>query len=259
MSTLGSSVISPGIYEGKEALASSPFPLGVAAFNPGSIAGLMAWYDAADTATITSNAGRVSQWNDKSGNARHLTQATGLNQPSTGIHTINSKNVISFDPTTATQVLRTGTLGGIFGTGFTIFFVFIKTGAAVTFEDPVNITASNLGTPIECQNASRFVGGNLFSGAYTNVAAQTTAALMTWQGVAAGVTFAERKNGVAVSNGSTTPWNNSATQQICAGSRSDGVTSFRGDIGEIIIYDTSISTTDRGTVETYLNGKWVLF
>jgi len=40
------------------------------------------WLDASDPTTITATATAVSQWSDKSGNARHFVQATGANQPS---------------------------------------------------------------------------------------------------------------------------------------------------------------------------------
>lgn len=50
------------------------------AFTPASISGLQAWFESYDASTITIGTG-VSQWNDKSGNGRHLTQATGLSQP----------------------------------------------------------------------------------------------------------------------------------------------------------------------------------
>lgn len=43
--------------------------------------GLLAWYDAADTATITSNGSAVSQWKDKGGYSYHATQSTPLFQP----------------------------------------------------------------------------------------------------------------------------------------------------------------------------------
>lgn len=55
------------------------------------------WLDAADLTTITSLSGAVSQWNDKSGNGRHVTQATAANQPTTGTVTQNGLNTISFD------------------------------------------------------------------------------------------------------------------------------------------------------------------
>lgn len=43
------------------------------------------WLDAADASTITLNNLTVSQWNDKSGNARHVSQATAANQPVWGV------------------------------------------------------------------------------------------------------------------------------------------------------------------------------
>lgn len=39
------------------------------------------WYDASDASTITLNGSNVAQWDDKSGNNRHLLQATASRQP----------------------------------------------------------------------------------------------------------------------------------------------------------------------------------
>lgn len=39
------------------------------------------WLDAADSSTITLNGSTVSEWRDKSGNARHAAQATAASQP----------------------------------------------------------------------------------------------------------------------------------------------------------------------------------
>jgi hypothetical protein len=55
------------------------------------------WLDAADAATITLNGSGVSQWNDKSGNACHVTQATASKQPSFNASGLNSKGLITFD------------------------------------------------------------------------------------------------------------------------------------------------------------------
>jgi len=67
------------------------------ALTPPSIPNLAAWYDAADTSTITSSGGAVSQWNDKSGNGYNVTQGTGASQPGTGSATSNGLNVLTFD------------------------------------------------------------------------------------------------------------------------------------------------------------------
>ena len=42
----------------------------------------VAWYDANDASTIIQSGGKVSQWNDKSGNGNHATQTVGARQPS---------------------------------------------------------------------------------------------------------------------------------------------------------------------------------
>jgi hypothetical protein len=49
------------------------------AFAPTDLSGLEAWYKSG--VGVTLNGGDVSQWDDQSGNARHLTQGTAANQP----------------------------------------------------------------------------------------------------------------------------------------------------------------------------------
>lgn len=68
-------------------------------WTPADLPNVQFWYDADDASTITSSGGLVSQWNDKSGNARHLTQATSGSRPSTGTRTLNGRNVIDHDGT----------------------------------------------------------------------------------------------------------------------------------------------------------------
>jgi len=51
-----------------------------------------AWYDATDSDTITESGGSVSQWDDKSGNARHLSEASASRQP-----TWNTTDEVDFD------------------------------------------------------------------------------------------------------------------------------------------------------------------
>ena len=56
----------------------------------------VAWYDAADTATIIESGGLVSQWSDKSGNSNHATQPTSGSQP-----TYSSARLKATTPTTS--------------------------------------------------------------------------------------------------------------------------------------------------------------
>jgi hypothetical protein len=66
-------------------------PLPTNEWTPAELTGKVLWYDASDASTITVATG-VSEWQDKSGNARHLTQATTSKQP-----TWNSVDAISAD------------------------------------------------------------------------------------------------------------------------------------------------------------------
>lgn len=53
---------------------------GIEYWTPSEITSTL-WYDAKDESTITEVSGKVSQWNDKSGNDHHATQATPADRP----------------------------------------------------------------------------------------------------------------------------------------------------------------------------------
>jgi len=63
-------------------------------FTPADIATEL-WLDADDASTLTMSGSNVTQWDDKSGNARHFSQGTASLQPTTG--TVNGKTSILFD------------------------------------------------------------------------------------------------------------------------------------------------------------------
>lgn len=71
--------------------------IGGTGFSPLHLRGLALWLDASDTSTITESSGAVSQWNDKSGYGRHVSQATSANQPTTNSTSQNGLNTLSFD------------------------------------------------------------------------------------------------------------------------------------------------------------------
>lgn len=106
--------------------------------------GAALWLDASDTSTITSSGSpaKVSQWNDKSINGFHMTQATSAAQPVTGSNTINGLNVLTFDGAkflsrSSVQILsflRSGTNAMFFAVG-TKF-------SDNTFWEPFNLDAT---------------------------------------------------------------------------------------------------------------------
>ena len=82
----------PAVDAGSDQTASLS---GAVAWTPAELS-TEAWFDAADTATITHSGGAVSQWDDKSGNDKHLGQPAGANQPLTGAVTVNGENALQF-------------------------------------------------------------------------------------------------------------------------------------------------------------------
>lgn len=68
-----------------------------APFSPDQVAGLALWLKADAGTSTTVDGAAVSQWDDQSGNARHVTQATGANQPVYKTAIVNGKPVVRFD------------------------------------------------------------------------------------------------------------------------------------------------------------------
>jgi hypothetical protein len=80
-----------------------------------------AWFDAADSNTITDSSGAVSQWDDKSGNGRDVSQPSGSDQPTTGIRTIGELNAIDFDGVGDYLIKADADVANIFQDGKKIF------------------------------------------------------------------------------------------------------------------------------------------
>jgi hypothetical protein len=55
-----------------------------------------AWFDGADLSTISYGTSGVSQWNDKSGNGLHATQATDGNRPTLKFNVYNGLSAVTF-------------------------------------------------------------------------------------------------------------------------------------------------------------------
>lgn len=63
------------------------------------------WLDANDASTITLNGTTVSQWRDKSGNARHASQDTAANQPTYSTTGLNGRPTLRFNNPTEGRYL----------------------------------------------------------------------------------------------------------------------------------------------------------
>lgn len=67
-------------------------------FNPKSISGIVAWWDASVSSSISlDGSSNVSSWADLSGNSRTLSQTTANNRPAYNTAVVSGKPVVNFD------------------------------------------------------------------------------------------------------------------------------------------------------------------
>lgn len=241
--------------------------LSTVSFTPSDISGLAAWWDASDTATITESSGAVSQWSDKSGNARHLTQSTGSKKPTTGTRTKNSLNVIDFDGSDDQFIASTFfyALGSL--TAFVVFLVDADPTQTLSTlisehangangnEYTLRYKASNLNVALTAGASPNYeldtATGDPTDGSYHTAIWNDTTLAVTYNldSQTAGTQSYTRSGSFAPANFSV------GGADLLAG---NSPRAHNGTIAEIIIYDSSLSGTDTTRVKTYLTAKWAL-
>lgn len=211
------------------------------------VAGAVVWYDPSDTSTITdAGAGAVSQWDDKSGNARHLTQGTGANRPVTGTATINGLNAIRYTngSTKALSVTSSFTIA-------TLYAVVVFNNNAQAYSDVV----CGQSVSYDWFGAGSGGGGIWFydGGAFRGATAYSTATTYVFSLLMNGASSNLALNGVNSAN--FTPSDRTAATSFTVGYVSNATQAF--DVGEVAAFPTAHDSTDRDTMHSYLTAKWI--
>jgi len=222
---------------------------------------LYAWFDASQAADFTYSSGTVvSQWNDRSGNARNWSQVTVANQPSRS-GTMNGYSTVVFD---ANDMLAFSALQDL-GTSYTLFAVLdvpaitATMSAAVFAEGVVTNGATIYWGPVTGGLTNERVswleaqGASGYGETATNISAGDHQFM--WR--------LENKTTVQYRSDKTTRtlttagggWNSTTWGQKFQNWNS---TTFgmAFEIAEVILYDTNLSDADRDLVEDYLSDKW---
>lgn len=257
-------------------------PRASGAFNPKSLSGLAAWYDAADATTLTIATG-VSAWADKSGNGRTITQDVANNQPASGTRTIGGKNALDFDG--SNDSLSTGFTIGDFTTSreFTAFVVKAADNTSATLmvslwaDRSLAGDASGFSIGRRTTRAEFILGSGILTStgsaiAYRRLEDNTTAAVIYASSASAssGVFQAWRNNAlqslslVSGTSLATSDFLSQGTANhrivIGAGSfigNSDALEWYHdGLIGEILVYSRALSSGQVAAVNRYLGTKW---
>lgn len=215
------------------------------------VAGFLAWYDFSDVSTLTYSGQRVTAANDKSANALHLSLGAGdlwlsalpygqgracILFPSTGYFQNTSTTVVS-DFTSSYFVVGcipnlslTYYMIGPSGTGGVSFRVNATSGQLETAK--AGLAALGVQSNASVTALTPFVGASVVSATnvtqYLNLTSETDAHGQT--------PTAGRTLRVGVSEGGTLP--------------------FKGWMGEVVIYDSTLSSGDAESVIKYLMAKW---
>lgn len=213
------------------------------------------WLDAADNSTITLATG-VSQWSDKSTNGRNATQGTAANQPVLLPLALNGKNVVGFDGSND-SLAYTGTFFA--NTSYSIHSVVARRSNASNnwyMGGSGNTANSNLLLGWTTDTVYRFAQYN--NDIDATVTGYSSPTYEIWgTALDTGVGRSIYRNGtLANSNATKTALSSNAGSTI--GSSPVSSTWFNGDIAEIIVTTSVLSTTDRQKIEGYLAHKWGL-
>ncbi len=228
-------------------------------FSPADIAGLALWLDATDPANTgvqPANNSAISTWVDKSPSAHDVSQGTGANQPTYKTAILNNKPVVRFNGTTTylqnTVITSLGTACSIFIAGT----INDNGSAQGTFLEYSLGAASNTGNLMFYETGDikfRVVSATIHK---TTVYADALPISTVING------YSDTSNVFLLTDGiqrdTVAGGNMDATNRITVGSLAAliGIYYLNGDIGEIVVYNSSISAPNRAKVTNYLRNKW---
>jgi hypothetical protein len=213
---------------------------------------------------IETSSSNVTSWFDMSSNENTATQSTGANQPTLVNNAVNSMPAVSFNG--SSHFLQLPSTGASFSNGATIFIVTKPTAVATNarFLDFGNTALSN---------------HNLFLSEPSNTAfsihVYSSVGVDSSVTASSGVTLNQYQLLEAVHSGSSSATLYTTGSQTATGSLNNipGTTRannfiarnigntlfFQGEIAEIIIYNKSLTASERAGVEAYLFARYGLF
>jgi hypothetical protein len=225
-------------------------------FNPKSISGLLAWYDASDAASVTLNGSNISQLTDKSGNSRNATQSTFVQQPASVAAVQNGRSICRFNGTSRNDEL---VVSIPMTSAVTLFWLGTPTtGKNDTYlvcgsgsgGKPSLISRYLLGSPSVRRDYAYFGGGGDVAVIATSASGFSVVAY----------TLVDGGSTIGYINGTqTVTYTQSGTMSglniIRLGSTGSSAYA-NADLGEFLVWNRVLSTAERQRVERYLGRKW---
>lgn len=223
--------------------------------DPRTLPQLFAWY-AADQlngfgAALPADAAAVGQWNDLSGNARHLVQGTGANQPTFRVNVIAGQPAVRYaDATDTMQAAVAGTIAR----PITVIGVFKNSEADDALLNKVaTFNAQRIGCALDWLTANAFVGVD------DNAATATS-------GVAGDTTLFHVSSFVASPSGTSSRLAVDGIHIFPAGAAGTNTNSnvdvavagFIGDVAEVLVFTGDLGPGMLFNLEQALVAKYAL-
>jgi len=218
---------------------------GAAAWTPAQLSGLALWLDADDSDTITLNGTDVSQWDDKSGNGYHASQAVAAAQPLYVASGLNGKGSVEFDGVNALMPISftdansapiTLILAGRLD-------VALQTSYIIDFENQRRVFTTS---------------GDIFDGAWSFASNSTTGNMLLQFSASTAEGNEVYRNGVRISPARSGSDSFSTGIVMLGGRHTNSTQNFDGLMSEIVMVRAVLSVSDRQKLEGYLAHKWGL-
>jgi hypothetical protein len=246
-------------------------------FAPTNFAGLSAWFDASDDSTLfdsnsggsaTSSDGEVGRMEDKSGNGRHFFQATSADRSIRKTSAKNGLDVIRFDGA-GDYMEMSGLMSDLIAASASSVFIVAKAASVTSNEADIYNNQTLFGDNglwhgffVLKDNNTASVFGYAVGGSDPTATVSYTPS--NW------VVFTAWHDGsnlsAAVNSGSPATASMASRDQltntpvlgITRDQSNPGYTAkfFDGDLGEMLVYNTALSGSQRLAVESYLAAKW---
>ena len=227
-------------------------------FLPTSIAGCQLWLDGADATTKTFSGSNLTVWNDKSGNARHMNSLppsanAGASVYPTSGTSINGLATVNFIPQSG--IKQSTTLGGVTN----LFWVGRIAAPGANYGENYYFL---LGHDNSYDWCGRPYGDKFVDLTYTQSGIYNASPVSL---------FTPDANAIANATFSSVYMPSAPNVSILSVAGITGSTNYQGlcydriyhhgwcgDLAEVIIFSTALSTPNRQTIESYLAQKWGL-
>ncbi|HWY79757.1 MAG TPA: hypothetical protein VNW29_05375, partial [Candidatus Sulfotelmatobacter sp.] len=231
---------------------------------PTDLAAVQAWFRS-DQITGVSDGGSVNSWTDLSGNGYTATQSATSQQPVYKANMLNGQPTVHFNGSQYLQLLP-ASLGIANSTGGLSLFAVIKSASAtqrvVSLSTPTGTDRAVMGRT----NGSAFMADGkrldsdstqtLSGGTYTTNNFSVDDAIFNYS--SRNLNIFSSGTSQATTTTFQTVGNTSATNSKSILIGSDNTNGLNGDIAEVIIVNSALSTADRANIETYLGNRYGL-